>query len=135
MKRSFLGLVLRLAAAALLAIIICGAAATPSDTATTTAPTAFAVTAITQQATTSTTRTHPGVTGVNGNPWGYNYSCCHLIRHPAGSICTYFSCIKSFWRQTRGYVEQCRDGMISHSGGRRGSCSWHGGNQRPLYQP
>jgi hypothetical protein len=25
--------------------------------------------------------------------------------------------------------------MFSHSGGRSGSCSYHGGNQRPLYGP
>jgi hypothetical protein len=30
---------------------------------------------------------------------------------------------------------QCTDGLFSHSGGVRGSCSSHGGNGRSLYGP
>lgn len=135
MKGSLLGLMLRLAVAALLAIFLCGSAAAPES-----APVgAFSVTSAQQSAVpvvslaaSSATRAHPGV---NGNPWGYNYSCCRLITHPPRAICHYFHCIPSFRRQTRGYVEQCQDGTISHSGGRRGSCSSHGGNLRPLYRP
>jgi hypothetical protein len=44
-----------------------------------------------------------------------------------------FACIPTFWRQVGGYVIQCTDGLLSHSGGVRGSCSGHGGNARPLY--
>jgi hypothetical protein len=29
-------------------------------------------------------------------------------------------------------VMECQDGMYSKSGGRSGSCSYHGGNLRPL---
>lgn len=74
-------------------------------------------------------------TGVYGNPWGYNFSCCHMILSPPGAFCTYFPCIASFWKNTNGYVEQCRDGMFSHSGGRRGACSDHGGEARALLAP
>jgi hypothetical protein len=56
-----------------------------------------------------------------------------VIQSPSSEFCTYFPCIPSFWSSTNGYVEQCRDGLFSHSGGVRGSCSSHGGNNRPLY--
>ncbi|WP_201385575.1 hypothetical protein [Ktedonobacter sp. SOSP1-85] len=72
-------------------------------------------------------------TGVNGNPWGYNFTPGDVIRDPAPGFCTYFSCISSFW-SGNGYVEECQDGMYSKSGGIRGSCSRHGGDMRPLYQ-
>lgn len=122
---------IHLAAAFLLAVVICGAAAAPSDTGIV----AFNAVVSAQSAASASAATASRHPGVNGNPWGYNYSCCRLITHPAGRICHYFHCIPSFWHSTRGYVEQCRDGTISHSGGRRGSCSYHGGNSRPLYQP
>jgi hypothetical protein len=44
-----------------------------------------------------------------------------------------FDCIPSFWDSTNGFVMQCSDGLYSHSGGRSGSCSHHGGNRRALY--
>jgi hypothetical protein len=55
-----------------------------------------------------------------------------LISAPPGNFCAYFACIGNFWNG-RGYVEECQDGMFSKSGGIQGSCSYHGGNQRPLY--
>jgi len=67
------------------------------------------------------------------NPWNYTYCGGQQIRNPASNLCNVFACIPSFWNQTRGYVMQCRDGLLSHSGGIRGSCSDHGGNWRPLY--
>jgi hypothetical protein len=73
--------------------------------------------------------------GAPANPWGYNFCGGNVISSPPSSFCSYFSCISSFWKSTNGYVEQCADGMFSHSGGRQGSCSYHGGNQRPLYGP
>jgi hypothetical protein len=73
--------------------------------------------------------------GAPSNPWGYNFCGGNYIYSPPGTFCSYFSCIPSFWKSTNGYVEQCVDGMFSHSGGRQGSCSYHGGNQRPLYGP
>ena len=70
--------------------------------------------------------------GAPSNPWGYNFCGGGTISNPPSSFCNYFACIASFWRSTNGYVEQCSDGMYSHSGGVSGSCSSHGGNRRPL---
>lgn len=75
----------------------------------------------------------PANTGVDGNPWGYNFTPGNLIYSPPSNFCDYFACIKSFWSSTSGYVEECQDGDFSHSGGRSGSCSYHGGDMRPLY--
>jgi hypothetical protein len=72
--------------------------------------------------------------GAAANPWGYNF--CgrgHTIAKPPATFCTYFRCIPSFWKQTKGYVMQCKDLTYSHSGGRSGSCSSHKGNKRALY--
>jgi len=71
-------------------------------------------------------------TNAGCSPWGYNFSCCSYIYSPPGDFCTYFACIPSFWTYTNGYVMECRDATFSHSGGRSGSCSSHGGNWRPL---
>ncbi len=131
LKRSVLGFIAHLVVVFLLAIMICGASAAPSDSTVV----AYSAVVSSQSATAAEAATASVHPGVNGNPWGYNYTCCHLIYKPAGKICKYFHCIGSFWRNTRGYVEQCSDGTISHSGGRSGSCSDHGGNRRPLYQP
>lgn len=56
-----------------------------------------------------------------------------LIYSPPGNFCLYFNCIPSFWKSTNGYVDKCHDGTYSHSGGRQGACSYHGGEMRPLY--
>lgn len=71
--------------------------------------------------------------GAPNNPWGYNYCGGKYVSKPAGSICDYFSCMDNFWNG-RGYVAQCRDGVLSKSGGISGACSWHGGVRRPLYK-
>jgi hypothetical protein len=71
---------------------------------------------------------------VNCNPWGYNFSHGSYIYNPPGAFCSYFACIANFWNG-KGYVMQCQDGMYSKSGGRSGSCSYHGGNRRPLLKP
>lgn len=71
--------------------------------------------------------------GAPQNPWGYNFCGGGLIYAPDPSFCDYFNCIPSFWRSTNGYVVQCNDGLFSHSGGRRGACSSHGGEGRSLY--
>jgi len=64
---------------------------------------------------------------------GYNY-CGRgsLIVSPDPHTCSYFSCINNFYNGS-GYMEECNDGMVSMSGGRRGACSYHGGEQRPVY--
>jgi hypothetical protein len=72
--------------------------------------------------------------GAPANSWGYNF-CLRggFIHDPASGFCDVFDCIPSFWDSTNGYVMQCADGLYSHSGGRSGSCSHHGGNRRALY--
>jgi hypothetical protein len=73
--------------------------------------------------------------GAPPNPWNYTYCGGLRIQSPPTNLCSVFDCIPTFWRQTHGYVLQCTDGLLSHSGGIRGSCSGHGGNSRPLYAP
>lgn len=34
--------------------------------------------------------------GVNGNPWGYNFTPGNVIYSPPGAFCIYFSCIGNF---------------------------------------
>ena len=74
--------------------------------------------------------------GAPANPWGYNF-CGNgtRVRTPDPSLCSYFQCIPSFWKQTNEYVAQCRDGLLSHSGGVSGACSGHHGEAQPLYGP
>jgi hypothetical protein len=75
----------------------------------------------------------PAPVGVNGNPWGYTFTPGNLIYSPPAAFCSYFACIKSFWESTNGFVSECNDGTYSHSGGRSGDCSDHGGEDQPLY--
>jgi hypothetical protein len=74
----------------------------------------------------------PATTGVNGNPWGYDFNPGSYIYSPPSAFCEYFDCIASFWNG-KGYVEECSDATYSKSGGISGSCSRHGGDYRPLY--
>jgi len=46
----------------------------------------------------------------------------------AHGFCAKHSCIANFSNGS-GYVVQCQDGMWSHSGGRPGACSGHGGER------
>jgi hypothetical protein len=66
------------------------------------------------------------------NPWGYDFCPGSVITNVPSSACSYFNCIKSFWNQTNGYLEECSDGTYSHSGGRSGACSSHGGEWRAV---
>lgn len=70
--------------------------------------------------------------GAPQNPYGYNY-CGRgaTVTNPPGDVCTYFICIANF-PNGRGYMEECRDSTVSKSGGIRGSCSQHGGDQRAI---
>ena len=70
--------------------------------------------------------------GINGNPWGYDFTSGRVITAPPLAFCRYFSCIANF-SQGRGYVVECRDLRYSRSGGIRGACSSHRGVYRPLY--
>lgn len=71
--------------------------------------------------------------GAPQNPYGYNFCGGSLIYSPASGVCGYFDCIDYFDNGV-GYMIQCNDRMVSMSGGRRGSCSHHGGNRRPVYK-
>ena len=71
---------------------------------------------------------------MNCNPWGYNFTSGNYIYSAPSGFCSYFACIGNFWNGV-GYVMECQDGMYSKSGGIRGSCSYHGGNWRPLLAP
>jgi hypothetical protein len=71
---------------------------------------------------------------VNGNPWGYNFTCCNVITSPPSNFCAYFSCIPNF-PNGNGYVIECLDATYSKSGGIQGACSFHGGVWRSLYSP
>jgi len=78
----------------------------------------------------------PHVCGFPLNPWCFSVLGGGSVIYQAPSrICDYLNCISSFWSSTNGYVVQCADGEFSHSGGVQGSCSYHGGNWRPLYRP
>lgn len=70
--------------------------------------------------------------GAPQNPYGYTFCGGSFIYSPAADFCSYFSCIGNFGNSP-GYVVECRDAMFATSGGRRGSCSQHGGDLRPLY--
>jgi hypothetical protein len=71
--------------------------------------------------------------GAPANPWGYNF-CGRgsYIYNPAADVCSDFSCIANFTNGS-GYMIECTDGRYSMSGGRRGACSYHGGEARPVY--
>jgi len=70
--------------------------------------------------------------GAPPNPYGYNF-CGRggYVLDPPPDICAYFDCIPNFWNG-QGHMEECRDHTYSMSGGRSGSCSYHGGNLRAV---
>ncbi len=72
-----------------------------------------------------------GLCGAPANPFGYNFCGGQVITTPDPAVCNYFSCIPNF-SNGKGYLEQCRDGMYSMSGGRSGACSYHGGENQPV---
>lgn len=74
----------------------------------------------------------PACQAVNNNPWCYNFTPGNRIYNPPAAFCDYFNCISNFWNG-RGFVNECQDGSYSKSGGIRGDCSYHGGEQQPLY--
>jgi hypothetical protein len=78
--------------------------------------------------------TPPVTLGVNGNPWGYDFTMGNLIYSPPADFCEqYFSCVSTFWKDTNGYVAQCVNGVFTHSGGVRGACSRDDGVGQILY--
>jgi len=76
----------------------------------------------------------PAQTGVNGNPWGYDFIPGNRITDPPGDFCgQYFACVTTFWKSTSGYVVECGNNEYSHSGGVSGACSRDGGVIETLY--
>jgi hypothetical protein len=70
--------------------------------------------------------------GAPANPYGLNLcGSGRIITAPPSGVCDYFDCIDSFWNG-HGYMVRCNDGEYSLSGGRRGTCSWHHGEGRPV---
>jgi len=55
-----------------------------------------------------------------------------LIHSPDSNVCDYFNCIDNF-SNGKGYMVECNDGTYSMSGGRSGACSYHKGEERPVY--
>lgn len=89
----------------------------------------------TKKKTTSTQPARCSTDGAPPNPYCYTFvDTGKLIYRTPANFCHYFHCIPSFYKFTNGYVEQCRDGEFSHSGGRQGACSYHRGDRRPLYR-
>ena len=80
------------------------------------------------------TKTKPAVAlcGAPANPLGYTFCGGSLIYTPDPTTCDYFNCIPN-WSNGVGYMDECRDGTFSMSGGRSGACSHHGGESRPVY--
>lgn len=75
----------------------------------------------------------PSTCGAPSNPYGYNFcGVGGFVTSPASGVCDYFDCIDNFWNG-RGYMVECNDGTYSMSGGIRGACSYHGGEDRPVY--
>ncbi|RZU73537.1 hypothetical protein EV384_1943 [Micromonospora kangleipakensis] len=70
--------------------------------------------------------------GAPANPFGYDYCGGSRIRKPAERICDYFECVPGFW-SGRGYVVQCRDGMLSLTGGQATACAGRQGVRRTLW--
>lgn len=71
--------------------------------------------------------------GSSSSSLHYTFAGGSLIYQPPADFCSAYPCIASFW-DGRGYVMECHDGTFSLSGGIRGSCSYHGGDWRALYQ-
>jgi hypothetical protein len=75
----------------------------------------------------------PSLCGAPRNPYGYNFcGVGGFVASPPSDICSYFNCIGNFWNG-RGYMVECNDGTYSMSGGIKGACSYHRGEERPVY--
>jgi hypothetical protein len=72
----------------------------------------------------------------DSNPWHYDFNPGDYIYQPDSHFCDgqYFTCISTFWDDTRGYVVLCRNGLYSHSGGQPGACSKDRGIVAILYR-
>jgi hypothetical protein len=71
--------------------------------------------------------------GAPANPYGYTFCGGSVVTDPDPGVCTYFDCIKAFWKG-KGFMMVCDDGKVTMSGGRAKSCSRHDGDRQPVYQ-
>ncbi len=74
--------------------------------------------------------------GAPANPWHFTDcsggSAIHQSDLPSG-VCGVFDCIPNF-PNGKGYMDECKDGTYSMSGGIRGACSHHGGEMRQVHR-
>ncbi|MFI7606695.1 hypothetical protein ACIBTV_16360 [Micromonospora sp. NPDC049366] len=70
--------------------------------------------------------------GAPVNPMGYDFCGGYRIRKPAAETCDHFDCAQEFW-SGRGYLVQCRDGVVSLTGGSREACAGHRGVRRTVW--
>ncbi|MDZ5445154.1 hypothetical protein U2F26_20860 [Micromonospora sp. 4G57] len=71
--------------------------------------------------------------GAPANPFGYDF--CgdgYRVRRPAARTCEFFDCAPGFWSGS-GYLVQCRDGLLSLTGGQREACAGQGGVRRIVH--
>ena len=82
--------------------------------------------------TTAAAPAKPSTCGAPSNPYGYNF-CGRggYVTSPPAEICSYFNCIANFFNG-HGYMVECNDGTYSMSGGIRGACSYHKGEDRAV---
>jgi hypothetical protein len=76
-------------------------------------------------------------TGVNNNPYGYDFDDTgnRIYDEEPPDFCDYFKCASDFWTNIPlgGYVVECQDGQFSHTGGTKYACAGHNGVKRVLY--
>ncbi|WBB70801.1 hypothetical protein [Micromonospora sp. WMMD812] len=70
--------------------------------------------------------------GAPVNPMGYDFCGGYRVRKPAAEVCDFFDCAQEFWAG-RGYLVQCRDGVVSLTGGQRSACAGHSGVRRTVW--
>ncbi|MFD0785948.1 hypothetical protein ACFQZ8_18745, partial [Micromonospora azadirachtae] len=85
-----------------------------------------------KRASPSSTPLRERLCGAPQNPMGYDFCGGNRIRKPAAEICDHFDCAQEFWAG-RGYLVQCRDGVVSLTGGYRNACAEHRGVRRTVW--
>jgi hypothetical protein len=88
----------------------------------------------THRSATKRPRTPVSTCGAPRNP--YHLNLCghgHPVTAPPSDVCDYLNCVDLFWTG-HGYLVRCDDGRYGLTGGRLGSCAWHGGKGRPVYR-
>jgi hypothetical protein len=73
-------------------------------------------------------------TVIDGTCYDMDANGGSLVYDAPTGFCDYYYCVSDFNTATSGYVVECGNGEMSHSGGVSGACSRDGGVQEPLYQ-